>query len=329
MNLPKIAVHLGVFAGVADRYSKHGYPIPPGGEERVRQLAGMQGLEAVELNFRGTLTEESVPSVLKALNESSLKCANVSMNVWDHRKWCQGSLSNNDHKSREEAIELIIQGMQTAQRLNSTLVSLWPGQDGFDYPFEANYGKMMDWFVGGIQTCADSDPKMRICIEYKPKEPRAHSLVDTASRLMWMLTKINRANVGVLLDVGHGLEAYENVAQTAVLLKREGWLDLIHFNDNYGEWDWDLIPGTVRFWELLELIFWLNEIGYQGYNSIDIVAPRFNPVEAVQLSVLNIQRLFRLVDILDPDLIRDNLTQKNSIANLRYISDRIFKSLEE
>jgi hypothetical protein len=21
---------------------------------------------------------------------------------------------------------------------------------------------------------------------------------------------------------------------------------LLHFNDNYGEWDWDMIPGTVR-----------------------------------------------------------------------------------
>jgi len=144
----------------------------------------------------------------------------------------------------------------------------------------------------------DAVPDVRMCIEYKPKEPRTHLLFDTAARTMWVLGKVDRPNLGVLLDVGHGLYAYENVAQSAVLLQREGWLDLIHFNDNYGEWDWDMIPGTVRFWEMLELIFWLREIGYAGYYSIDITA-RGSAVAAVQQSVTNIRRFCKLADRLD------------------------------
>ena len=46
----------------------------------------------------------------------------------------------------------------------------------------------------------------------------------------------------------------------------------MHFNGNYGEWD--MIPGTVRFWEHIELIFWLRELGYDKWYSIDITMPR-------------------------------------------------------
>jgi sugar phosphate isomerase/epimerase len=153
-----------------------------------------------------------------------------------------------------------------------------------------DYQQQMNRFVEGLKICADAVQDVRICIEYKPKEPRCFSLVDSASRCMWMLSKVDRANVGVLLDVGHALFAHENAAQTAVLLHNEKYLDLIHFNDNYGDWDWDMVPGTIRFWEMLELIFWLQEIGYAGFYSIDIISPRSPAIDAVKLSVENIRR---------------------------------------
>jgi len=144
---------------------------------------------------------------------------------------------------------------------------------------------------------------------------------------MWLIGKIDRPNVGVLLDVGHSLYAGENVAMSAALLQREGMLDLLHFNDNYGEWDWDMIPATIRFWELIELVFWLNETGYSGWNSIDISAPRSDAAQAVQHSVTNIQRLYRLVDRLDHDLLLANLDHSEPGANMKLLSDQVFKAL--
>jgi xylose isomerase len=225
-------------------------------------------------------------------------------------------------------VELFVAGMQTAKVLGCSLVSLWPGQEGFDYPFQVDYGLMVDRFIGGLQECADAVPDVSICIEYKPKEPRTHLLADTAARTMWLLCKIARPNVGALLDVGHALYAYENVAQSAVLLQREGWLYLLHFNDNYGEWDWDMIPGTVRFWELLELIFWLQELGYTGWNSIDVSVPRGgDPIQAIQQSATNIRRLWRLADKLDREAILANLRGANVTANMRLLSDQVFDAL--
>jgi xylose isomerase len=329
MSQPLISTHLAPFSPGIDRFSSQGYHPEIDIESRIRNAASIRGLHGIELNFRSSLTEETAASMATLLQELGLTCANVSMNVWGHSCWKEGSLSNPDLNLRTKAIDLITAGMATARNIGCHLVSLWPGQDGFDYPFSTDYQKQVDRFIEGLQICADSAPDIRICIEYKPKEPRSFSLVDTSARCMWLLSKVDRPNVGVLLDVGHALFAHENAAQTAVLLQNEQYLDLIHFSDNYGDWDWDMIPGSIRFCEMLELIFWLQEIGYSGFYSIDIVAPRIPAVDAVQLSVENIQRLFRMASQLDRDRMYANFCSKNPIANLKMLSDQMFRAFEE
>lgn len=325
----RIATHLGPFSGCADRYVTGGYRSAAGLGERLRRAAAIPRLEAVELNFRGTVDEASVPHVRDLLAETGLACANISMNLWGEARWALGSLSNPDPSLRREAVALIVAGMQVACELGCPLVSLWPGQDGFDYPFEVDYLRQMDWFVEGVRVCAEAAPEVRLCIEYKPREPRSHLLMDSAARVLWLLDQVDCPNVGVLLDTGHGLEAYENVAQSAALLMRRGCLDLLHFNDNYGDWDWDMIPGTLRIWEMVELIFWLQELDYSGYYSIDIVSPRADPQEALHQSVVNLHRMACLAARLDRAALYLNLCGTNPIANLRLLSDELFAAYDE
>jgi xylose isomerase len=328
MTNPRISTHLAPFSPGIDRFVSQGYHPEMDIETRLRQAASIRGLNGVELNFRSSLSENNAGTIKDLLDDLGLNCANVSMNVWGNACWKDGALSNADHKIRHDAIDVIIAGMTTAKMIGSSLVSIWPGQDGFDYPFAMDYQKQMERFVEGLVICADAVPDIRICIEYKPREPRCFSLVDSASRCMWMLSKVDRPNIGVLLDVGHALFAHENAAQTAVLLHKEKYLDLIHFNDNYGDWDWDMVPGTIRFWEMLELIFWLQEIKYSGFYSIDIVSPRSQALDAVQLSVDNIQRMFQMALLLDRDCMYANLNGKNPIANLKHLSDMVFRAFE-
>jgi len=326
-ELPKISTHLGYFGSGGDRYNTAGYQSAVAPRDRVSLAAKMKGLGGVELNYPSLVTEESVEMFKSALGEAHLDVSNVSLNVWGAGKWGLGSLTHPEAKIRAEAIATLQRGLAVAKAVGSPLVSLWPGQDGFDYPFQVDYRSQVDWFVGGLREVAAADPTMRICLEYKPKEPRTHSLLDTAARTMWLVDKVGCANVGVLLDVGHALFAYENVAQSAALLQREGLLYLLHFNDNYGEWDWDMIPGTLRFWELIELIFWLRETGYDGWYSIDITMPRGDPLGAGQLSVTNIERLYRLTAKLDRDTIMANLQQSDQYRNLHLLSDQVFRAL--
>jgi sugar phosphate isomerase/epimerase len=326
-SLPKISTHLGYFGSGGDRYNPDGYRNAVSPAERIRLASKVRGLDGVELNYPALVNEETVDEISSVLAETGLAVSNVSINLWGTRKWGLGSLSSPDPTIRAEALQTLKRGIDVSRAVGSPLVSLWAGQDGFDYPFQIDYGAAYDCFIQGMRQAADHDPGMRICLEYKPKEPRTHLLVDTAARTMWIVGKIGAPNVGVLLDVGHAFFAYENVAQSAALLQRERLLDILHFNDNYGEWDWDMIPGTVRFWEHIELIFWLRELGYDKWYSIDITMPRGDAVKACQQSVTNIQRLYLLAKKLERETILSNLKRTDHPENLRVISDTIFDTL--
>ncbi len=323
-SLPKISTHLGLFGGGADRYNPAGYKEALAPAERIRLASEADGLNGVELNYPSLVDETTVDEMKAVVHEAGLEVSNVSLNVWGSAKWGNGALTHPDLAVRRDAIDTMKRGLVVAREVGSSLVCLWPAQDGFDYPFQIVYASCVDRFVECMQEVAAFDPKMRICLEYKPKEPRTHLLVDTAARTMWLIGKIGAPNVGVLLDVGHAFCAQENVAQSAVLLQREGLLDHIHFNDNLGEWDWDMIPGIMRFWEDLELIFWLRETGYLKWYSIDIIMPRGDPAKACQQSVRNIQRLYRLAEKLDRKEILANLGKTSHPENQRLVWDLIF-----
>ena len=59
------------------------------------------------------------------------------------------------------------------------------GQDGFDYSFQADYGRMWEDTIGALVEVADHNPAIDIAVEYKPNEPRAHALMpDMATTLL-------------------------------------------------------------------------------------------------------------------------------------------------
>ena len=62
-------------------------------------------------------------------------------------------------------------------------------------------------------------------------------------------------------------------------------LKQVHLNDNYRDWDHDLIPGSVTVWEHIEFFYWLQKLGYDGWYSLDIFPYREDGIEAVELAV--------------------------------------------
>ena len=86
-----------------------------------------------------------------ALRETGLAVSNVSLNVWGAGKWGTGSISSADAAVRAEAIEVMKRGITVSKEVGSSLVSLWPGQDGDDYPFQIDYLAATDWFIEGMR----------------------------------------------------------------------------------------------------------------------------------------------------------------------------------
>jgi xylose isomerase len=83
--------------------------------------------------------------------------------------------------------------------------------------------------------------------------------------------EVGLPNVGVTMDVGHALIAKETPAAMVCLAAEAGRLLYIHFNDNGREWDWDMIPGAVNLWDVVETLYYLDRLGWTGWFSYDVI----------------------------------------------------------
>jgi xylose isomerase len=159
------------------------------------------------------------------------------------------------------------------------MITCCPLSDGYDYAFEVDYPKAWKWLVDGVAEAASYRSDVRISMEYKQSEPRHKVIIPNAGTTLALCLQTGLPNVGVTMDMGHALYAGEGTAWAAGLLAQAGKLFLVHVNDNYRNWDWDMIPGSVNTWDLVECVYQLGEIGYQGWMTSDVTPFRLDPVK--------------------------------------------------
>jgi xylose isomerase len=204
-----------------------------------------------------------------------------------------GSITSVDAALRRESIALIKRGIDFAKEAEAADVQLWLGQDGYEYPFQVDYQRAWGWLTEALHEVCTHRSDVKITIEYKFWEPRNRCFINTVGKVLAILAEIGAGpHVGCTLDVGHSLMALENPAESAVLLMRQGRLFHLHFNDNYRNWDLDMIPGSVNVWDTLELFYWLEKMNFDGWHGIDIYPYREDGSTALQETV-NAMRHYR------------------------------------
>ncbi|HOX37313.1 MAG TPA: sugar phosphate isomerase/epimerase family protein [Candidatus Brocadiia bacterium] len=322
MKDKKYTVGLGPFGSCADRFCPGGYRANPSIEERFEMVKRVKGIDGLELHSHMFDDKRPVEYYEKILKGNGWICSLVSCNVWGAAKWGQGGFTHPDAALRREAVAECKRTMDYADRLGGGKINLWLGQDGHDYAFQTDYRQTWNWLVEGVAECAAHNPKVKICLEPKLKEPRVRIAVGTAGKALYLKKCVGMDNVGVNLDVGHCIQAFETPAETAVLLARENALFHLHFNDNYGDWDWDLTTGSVFFWELLELCFWLEELEWDNICSFDIFPSKEDPVDMVQANVDNLKGAWKLV----AKLPREELLEAMKTRQFRF-SNRILREV--
>ena len=127
--------------------------------------------------------------------------------------------------------------MDAAREAGCNLMTLWLGQDGFDYAFQADYAQLWRDGVDGIREVAEHDPSCLVSLEYKPNEPRSFSLLPDCATTWLALKETGAPNLGVTLDFAHVLYADEQPAFAAALIARHSRLLGLHLNDGYSKRD--------------------------------------------------------------------------------------------
>ena len=178
---------------------------------------------------------------------------------------------------------------------------LWPGQDGFDYPFQDNYEELWNREAEGIKEVALYAKGHKIGIEYKAREPRSHILLDSAGTTLMFANGLGVDNVGICLDFGHVLLARENPGDSVVKVMREKKLYGVHINDNYGFSDEDMTLMSVNHIQILEFLYYLKKLKYDGWISLDIAPKKEDPIEACKLCYKNLRLLEKVLLRLDEE----------------------------
>jgi sugar phosphate isomerase/epimerase len=315
----------GSLGKTADRFVTSGYNNDTGLAEKLERLSKVKSLKAIELCYDGQNEESNETKVKELLGKYNLKVSTVIPPLSADRKYKFGSFTAKDKAIREEAIAMTKKTMDYAVKMNCDIINIWQGQDGYDYAFQVDYTKQWDYMIEAIQECADYNPKVKIALEPKPKEPRTHCIVDTVSSALLMAIDSKRDNVGLSIDVGHVFPVKQSPAQTVELAAKHQKLFNMHINDNYGDWDDDLIVGTVRTVEFIELFFALRKVNYDGYIAVDIFPFRDDTLRAAEESLRYMEKFNEQVDIIGYENLAKCLESADVTKTIQLIREKIYK----
>lgn len=303
---------LWMFGQFVDRYATDAYGPPVGTIEAIARAGQVGSLSVVDINYpfdSGVSTKD----VKTALDAAGLRAIAVTPAIYT-RKFQKGAFTNPDAAIRREAIELCKRATDVAQALDAGYVKFWPGQDGYDYPFQADYLQLWDLAVAGIREVASANSSMDFAIEYKPKEPRVRMTLSTAARTLLAIQDVGLQNLGIVMDFGHSLMAKETPSEELQLIARRGRLRSVEINDNWRDWDDDLTVGAVHPVETLEFLLALRTIDWSGPILLDQFPFREDPVAAARRSIATVQSLNRLLDDVGIEALRANQSKQDALA---------------
>jgi sugar phosphate isomerase/epimerase len=282
----KYSVILGNLGNTCDRFCS-GYKEKLATMVMLKRAAAIPHVAGIELVGTWDIRPDNVKEMKRALKWYGLTCVSIIPDVFADKRYGKGSYSSSDPKIRKLALDYTRKMCDIAGELDCGTLNLWPGQDGYDYLLCADYEKEREWLCEAVARLADEYRGLKFALEYKPKEPRTHSYLARMADTLLLAQETRCPNVGVTIDTGHAFVAGEVVGEAIVLARRAGNRLLhMHFNDNFGSWDDDMIVGSVHSVCYLETLYWLDRCGYEGWLSMDQYPYREDAAGAIGESIL-------------------------------------------
>jgi xylose isomerase len=283
---------VGLMGRQADRF--HEYLPARDLGERLAMTQEVRGVAGIEVVYPSEF--DDVAASVATIRASGLPVSAVNLNVKSQKKWQPGSFTATDPGLRADAVKDLKIAMDLAAELGAGMVTCCPLIDGHNYSFQADYMRQWAWLEEGIAQGARYRPDVRISLEYKLNESRNYCVLGDMGRSLFLCERLGLPNVGVTMDVGHALVAKETPAEAMCLAEQAGRLFYVHFNDNGREWDWDMLPGSVNFWDLVEMLFYVERIGWEGWFAYDVSTRNGDPIEMMSATISIVETAAELVD---------------------------------
>ncbi len=268
----------------------------------VQRAAGVDGLTELDLNYPDHIGQDAV-QIGHMVRNCGLAVSGLAMRYYSNPAFKLGAFTNPDAAVRRDAIDLTKRGIDAARAMGAPMMTLWLGQDGWDYPFQCDYAALWEAEIAGIAEVAAHDLNILISIEYKPNEPRAYAVLPDAATTLLAIDQIGLPNLGVTIDFAHSLYANEQPAFAASHILRRSRLLGLHLNDGYAKRDDGLMVGAVHEQATLELLRAVQRGGYDGAIYFDTFpdASGLDPVAECAANIRTVRRMLDAVTRLDGD----------------------------
>ena len=314
-NRPRYATRLNAFKG-------------SGGITGMIERAGaVGGLDAADLNYPDHLQGISPSDLSAVLAANGMVLNGLAMRYYSRPEFRLGAFTHPDPAVRQAAIDLTKAGIDACAVMGGSQMTLWMGQDGFDYSFQMDYARAWEASVAALAEVADHNRAIAISVEYKPNEPRAHALVPDVATTLLMLGEVGRANTGVTLDFAHMLYAGEVPAKAAMLAARRSRILGVHLNDGYGKRDDGLMAGSVHPVQTVELFVALDRAGYDGVIYFDTFPDHggLDPVTEARANLALTDRLRAVAAQLRPNVaLAEAQARQDAAATLRIVTQVLY-----
>ena len=284
-----------------------------------RAVAGLGDLiDDYEFHYPQEINEANVEAIKAALGAHGIYCLATGLHL--DPMFGRGGLCSPDASVRMEAVRRTLAAVDMAGALHSNFI-IWPGIEGYNYPFQSPYRESWAWFVEGIGLAAQRcrDHGITLFLEHKNSEPAMKILMRNIGMTLHVIHKLRTQgldNVKVNMDWQHLLMNGENLAEYAAMLAGEGLLGHQHANSGWGTFDDDNMVGATAFMETLELAVELRRAGYGDKGErlgFDLYPYTEDALGAVRRSVLQWRFIDSIAARIDDAALREAQSRKDAI----------------
>jgi xylose isomerase len=225
----KTSLGIWAFGPMVTRFVPGGYqpdkrqePMP---EKVHRAVSGLGDLmDDYEFHYPGELNRDNLEAVRAALDGHGIYAIAGGLHV--DERFQKGGLTNLDDAVRSEALGILLEAADLAGEIGAQMI-VWPGGEGYNYPFQVPYAESWSRLIDGIGQVAErlAQHGRLLFLEHKNSEPamKIHmSNIGMTLHVVHTLRARGITNVQVNMDWQHLIMNGEHLAEYAALLAAEG-----------------------------------------------------------------------------------------------------------
>jgi len=247
---------------------------------------GYQGVEImcdVPHAYPPNLNENKINEIKNSLSRNKLQISNLNaftlFGLGDtyHPSWIE-----NDKDARELRIKHTIDCINLAEKLGAKNISVEPGG-----PIEmsTSRNKYLELFASGIRSVLPQAEKKQIKVLI---EPEPELLLESSTEFMDFMKEFDSDYLKLNFDIGHFYCVNED--PSALILKLQNFIEHFHMADIKNRKHFHLIPGHGSI-DFRTVFAKMDEIGYDGYVTVELYPYKENPIGAALESMNYINSL--------------------------------------